>query len=764
MTTLRNPYVSASFSESGALSSLQCIATGRELLSPHAAAASPFAVWTNPIGQYGAEPTEPSAIYGKCLTPADSAPAECRLSEGAVSFRYDLGGVGAELQARLDGIEITLSLTLTNRGNEPVSLLPVFPSLSSVDLEAEKGAKMLIMNQAGYVGPCWQHRGGFYGNTWVHSAQFGCLFDEAACLGFYIKDAEFTCKDISYQKPSFEIRWAPGMALAPGESVTLPEVALLIYAGSWMKTARAYGDWFRKTTHPDGVPEWVKDACSYNGVWAVKKGTEDSSYALTRYPMDTFDEMDDQFHIDPLEIKEYAFYCELSSRLVDREGASPCGSGSRLHTDGWNVVRPDMGGAESMARGIQKTHKIHRRVTLYIEGLITPPESDLYINIPEAKDWQFMDPDAGNGGGYADQGWRNMCPGSSWQDHLAQMAARLVRETDCDGIRLDCLGCHFKPCWNPTHNHKSPYDYNSWMLSLFTKVAAAVKAVKPDVLLSTEYPVDYFSIHFNHALFQPFEELVWHSLKAPSPLNVALPHYRVDSWYGGSLSQAMQLLPMSNSCDIPWHETRHAVKSLFHDGEIMPDPTLSRADAECRRTRKEEGDLLLFARPDAPESPRWNIIKHATTGELPLKTDYAETEISLPLEYEPAEIYELDVNGGTVRILPYAYDGATLTLRTGSSFCAIVIRRAKGAAYLECRAESLTSGAIRLTATSPALASPVPARLTVEGLAGAENLPVMVPGTIRIDIPKDATPGKYLAFIEGEGIASTLKVLSVDQT
>ena len=30
-----------------------------------------------------------------------------------------------------------------------------------------------------------------------------------------------------------------------------------------------------------------------------------------------------------------------------------------------------------------------------------------------------------------------------------EMAARLVRETDCDGIRLDCLGGAFTPCWNP---------------------------------------------------------------------------------------------------------------------------------------------------------------------------------------------------------------------------------------------------------------------------------------------------------------------------
>ena len=299
------------------------------------------------------------------------------------------------------------------------------------------------------------------------------------------------------------------------------------------------------------------------------------------------------------------------------------------------------------------------------------------------------------------------------------------------------------------------------MLSLFKKVGEAVKAVKPDVLLSTEYPVDYFSIHFNHALFQPFEELVWHSMKAPSPLNVALPHYRVDSWYGGSVSQAMQLLPMSNSRDKQWHETRHAIRSLFHDGEIMPDPTLSRADAECRRTRKAEGDLLLLVRPDAPENPRWNLTDYHTTGELPLKADRVQTTVSLPLEYEPSEVFELDVKEGTVKALPFAYDGATLTLRTESNFCAIVIRREKGAAYIECHAEKKESGAIEMTMTSPSLTAPVPAVLTVEGLAGAEAIPVMVPGKARIDIPKGATPGLYLAFVEGEGVVSALKVLEV---
>ena len=78
----------------------------------------------------------------------------------------------------------------------------------------------------------------------------------------------------------------------------------------------------------------------------------------------------------------------------------------------------------------------------------------------------------------------------------------------------------------------------------FAKVAAAVKAVKPAALLSTECPVDYNCLHFNHSLHQSFDPSKNRGqLMDTAPLRVALPDYRVCQWNGGALAQILRLMP-----------------------------------------------------------------------------------------------------------------------------------------------------------------------------------------------------------------------------
>ncbi len=771
MTTIKNSFVSASFNEFGGIASLKCLPTNRELLNPDAPSASPFTVWTDPVAENDVNfrksyiavdtlPVEPKHVCKTLLTPGSFTLTECEATEDSIRMLYTTPSLKVELKARLNGCEMILSFTLRNPSDKPVSVLPVFPSLSDVDFDEKKGAEMLAMTQGGFPTPCWLHRGGFYGNTRAQSAQFDCLYDKETCLGFYVRDTEFSCKDFSYQKPSVEIRWAPGRTLSPGETWIFPEVVLMVYGGTWLRTAKAYGDWFRTALNPHPTPEWIKNITSYSGAWSIKKGTE---HEEPQYPsvdtMDTLDELPKHFLNNPMEVREYAFYCEYSTRMVPYE-PSPTGM-RHEHTDGWNVIRSDMGGKEAMARGIKKVHDMKRFVTLYIEGLITPPRSDLYVHIPEAINWLFTDWDGLNTGAFTGEGWYSMCPGSSWPDHVAQMAARLVRETDCDGIRLDCLGCHFKPCWNETHHHESPYDYNRWMLTLFRKVAAAVRAVKPDVILSTEYPVDYFSVYFNHALFQAQDDLGWLTLRAPTPLNVALPHYRIDSWGGGPVAHAMQLVPMSTSgSNGVWGDTLHAVSSLFLDSEIMDDPTLSREDAQCRHTRTEEGDLLILARPDFPD--RELSLQLTAWGQpwMSLKQTPENTTISLPLDYEPAEAFEFDLQTGAIRSIPFAYDGETLTLNTMCIFSAIVTRKEKGAAFLECKAE-VQGRSMELTVTSPSLTTPVYAKLCIDGIDEMSEIPVTLPGKINLTIPENVTAGSYRMHLTGEGIVSTVKFVNI---
>ncbi len=769
MTTIKNKFVSASFNDNGGLTSLKCLSTNRELLNKTAAASSPFMIWTDTIIPNDTDfrksyideifPMEPSVLCKTALTPDSFTLSNCEQTADTLILTYTRENLQAVLTVRLVECEINLSLSITNISDKAEEIFTVFPALTDVNMDENKGAKMLAMIQAGCTVPCWAHRGGFYGNTRVQSAQFDCLFDKDTCLGLYIKDDKFSCKDFSYQKPSLEIRWAPGKTLAAGETITFPEVALLVYGGTWMRTARAYGDWFRAATNPKPTPEWLRTTTTYGGGWTRKKGEEMDEPRGGEY-MDSMDELPNCYLSNATQIREFAFYCEISKRQFPYE-ESPTGE-RHIHTDGWNEIRSDMGGMDSMVRGVKGVHKLKRFITLYIEGLLTPDESDLYVHIPEARDWVFHNTDQANTGSFMNEPWYAMCPGSGWADHLAQMAARLVRETDCDGIRLDCLGCHFKPCWNETHNHASTHDYNKWMLDLFEKVGNAVRAVKPDALLSTEYPVDYFSINFNHALSQMQDDLGWHALRSAAPLCVALPHYRINSWAGGAVSQALQFMPMTNDGNPRWLETSHSIASMFLDSEVMPDPTVSRADALCHRARSAEGDLLIIARPDFPQRELTYTLSAWEYPAIHLKKIRANTKISLPLEYEPAEVFEFDIFSGEINEIPFAYDGATLSLNTMSLFGAIVIRREIGPAFLKCRAQ-VKDGKLELNVTSPTLKSKVPAKVTIDCMDGFGEVKVKVPGRIRVPLPENAVNGIYRVNIDGEAIMPTVKIVSINK-
>lgn len=167
------------------------------------------------------------------------------------------------------------------------------------------------------------------------------------------------------------------------------------------------------------------------------------------------------------------------------------------------VLSIDLGGMDALRKGVESLHRNGKRITLYVEALIVPEESELFEHVPAARDWVVHNPDGGNFGPYSHTRFLHMCPGCvEWQDHVAAMCARLVRESGVDGIRLDSLNFYFWPCYNPAHGHASPFDYNDWVRQLYDKVADATKAVNSDVSLAVEGPSDFVNLRFNVGLHQ----------------------------------------------------------------------------------------------------------------------------------------------------------------------------------------------------------------------------------------------------------------------
>ena len=786
--SLANSQVRVSFDAgSGSLRSLCARPHEREYLS-ESGAGGPFMLWhgfsrpylfsSSRAGGPCERPPEPGDLGARRLAPGPQGGGDGAVAlsdvhlEGEslrLTYRHEASGLLAAVSVQLSGCESRWTLTVTNDGSRTEELMASFPWWRGLALSREAGGRMLAMNQAGYAGTLWHHRGGLYGAASRQSAQFGCLFEKATgdCFGFYVDDPSCGAKEILYLEPDVKVRWFPPHALAPGESLTYPSTVLLLYAGSWKETARAYGQWFRNTLRPDPVPEWVRYNESYSGAWTEKHGKEYFPLSgpqpkdMPSGSMDSFEELPAHYLRIPVETIEFAFFCR-QSQVVEREG-----TGERLppeerrHTDGWNEIREDLGGMAALRRGVEAVHRMGRRVALYVEGLIVPEDSELFEHIPQARDWVVVNADGTTNGNYTKQRFVHMCPGCvEWQDHLAAMSARLMREAGIDGIRLDSLGYYFWPCHNPAHHHCSPYDYNRWLQEVYAKVARAVREVKPDALLSTEAPADFNHVHFNHALHSMNDlEIPYAVSEEPSPLRVALPAYRLHST-ATVAAPSLQLQPLwqyVGAEDAPWLAAYAAIAPVFCDGDAsLPDPITDRPDMGCRWMRGGAEDLVTGVRALDPEEPKHNVML------LP-REDRVRTEVTVPLGYTPAAAWLFDLQERRLDLLPWEEAERGVKFSVQSNWFAVLFRREAGPVpgWIQLP-ETVAAGAVAVARiAAPGLAAPVDATLRVPAVAGLEDVRVRVPGECELRIPARTPPAWYRAELRGRELCPAVALFRI---
>jgi hypothetical protein len=761
--SLANEDVLISFDRTtGALVGLRSLPQGREYLKTEGAG-GPFAVWhdfTRPYrfvaanpGEACNKPPEPAELASGCFLPAGLADSSVQGKTARLSYRDASSALVAELTVALDGAASRWTLKVTNTGASPRELMASFPWWRGIGLEREAGGRMLAMNQAGYVGSLWHWKGGLYGLSSQQSAQLGCLYerDTGDCFGFYVDDPDCGAKEILFLEPDVQVRWFPPSLLQPGESRTWPTAVLMLYRGTWKRTAAAYGDWFRRTIKPDPVPDWVMRNESYGGAWAEKRGDEYDTRPGGGAPdippnaMDSFDELPMHYLRIPMETIEFAFTCRQSQRPADRPDGTALGPQPRRHTDGWNAIREDLGGMASLRRGVEAVHRMGRRITLYVEGLIVPDDSELFEHIPAARDWVAVNADGTTNGPYTKHRYVHMCPGCvQWQDHVVDMCVRLMREAGIDGIRLDSLGFYFWPCHNPAHHHESPYDYNRWVQELYAKVARAVRAVKPDALLSTEAPADFNHRHFNHSLHQIF------TMEMPYALHTG----------AGVAGAPLQLQPLwwnPGAEDAPWLAAYPAVADTFASGDAsLFDPASYPAGMWCRRVRGAGEELVIGGRALAKEeTPGRHCL--APIGER------TRTEIMLLLDYKPEQALIYDLQARTLEPLAWKILGRELRFSVQTSWFVALLRRKKGPALclMELPDRLAAGSRATLRIRAPGVNTARDGTLRIAGVAGMEALAVKVPGEIDIGIPAGTRPAWYRAELSGAGICPTIALFKV---
>jgi Domain of unknown function (DUF6259) len=776
---LENETVRIAFdAQTGELVSLKNVVRGDEYLKDRAHNGGPFRIFSDFHGDFDVSAT--GSRYVASVDPAEIAgsiidPLKCRLVSR--SFRRTLTGLALELtyEDTTRRWRADLEVWLPDQGNasewnlgisniSPVATVQMaaFPDISGFRL-GQNGSTNLqtALREGGRVIPAWSGGGGVYGNGGMISMQWHALFDRkmGEYLGLIVQDGEIRNKWFRFPKPRIQVVYFPGETLAPGQSWKAPTTQLIIGTGDWKPVARAYSAWFGEAFKMVETPEWVKALDGWHGVWFAKiGGPKPGGGNSLAHPLESFTELPEIYREQPVDMHEYAFYSE---------GAAL----HNVHADGDYILRSDLGGAPALKKGIEAIHRLGFRFTFYIEGYIVHETSDL-AKSGKAQRWSVMHKDGTITGPYTKEGFYHMCPGcTEWQDHLAEVASRLVRETGADGVRLDSLGFYFLSCYNPAHQHDTPFGYNQWIQQLLDKVSRAVRAVNPECVLTTEAGVDFYSQWFHGALLQTYPRDL-------PPVRLALPAYRLFVYsQGGPVFGSLSGLPGGSNgypnltewrqLDENWRSMRQGVGKTLVWGEVPDrDPQASLPDVTCRLFYGPEYSVVVGARAASDDPSHFPANVGISNKREPFTVRVKGVDGPL------AGAYLYDIEKATVTPFKVRKEGADWILPVeNTNWFMVLLRPPLGPAIGSFSAvrplHAGESAEVDLALLAPAKGkAKVQATLASRGLRfglGSEpSVSVSLPSKATLVVPAGTPPGRYEVELKGENLVGIKRFVVVE--
>ncbi len=625
--------------ETGALVRFHNRATDDEYLKEILSDGNPFRVYLDPI-ELPAPLKDPNWWSGKIEGAMGGQLIEANQCKVVVSdFTQQAGRTALTLtmahtaSALQFHIEVSLadgdcgadwSLTVRNTGSQSHALMTAFPHISGLQLGASRETNRSLM-LASFGTPdvkAWTDGGGFYGRE--TSMQWEAVYDPPRNegLGFIVMDPDLRPKLIRRAAPStMSVLYVPAQRLASGEEFKYPSTRIIVHKGNWRVVARRYHEWFEKTFAVRRHPAWLSDLDLFVGPWipnadAVTKSKaqlEDARRAGQPIPalFTSFRDLPFMYLDDCYDAKEWAQYNEGVAVHPETYGA--------YMSDGTFEFRTDLGGAAAMREGVERAHRIGRRVIFYVAGYSVLKDSAIFAG-SNIDDWKLMD----TPGHMWDIGYPNgisVCPGYlPRQEQLAQTCKRILAESDADGIRLDELGT-FVPCHNPAHHHASPYDSLRWHRELLRKVRAAMDEVNPDTILGTEGPIDFFRESCDYALqmFQSGFDIDAMRVAVPDYVGFAYHPGAVESalngWVGGKITARRIEWPWAHrglsgrpewyqegpGPELRWHELRASFRDAIAKGDVTLEDPVAPDDSHWvgRLWRAKEYWLLVGGHLDA---------------------------------------------------------------------------------------------------------------------------------------------------------------------
>ena len=772
--SLANERVSLAFDRTtGALVSLRNLATGDEYLKQPGGDGNPFRCYLDTTRLPEAVTRPAWAAVGGKLEDAMGGtlvePRTCTLVDSAfkrvgragvltLTLRHGKPDLELVLTVTLpdEGVTADWSLAVRNIGTAPHTVMAALPYLTGLCLGNDPKTNLGIrVFDRGLPGePAWCDSGGVYGYN--VSMQWQSVYDVAANegLAFIVMDPELRNKIIRrFPGGGMSALCFDPQPLAPGQELRCPPVRVVVHTGNWRVAAHHYRTWVQGALKLRKTPAWMAEVDLRSSLWIAKPEAVAKAKATGHGAITSFTGVPSHYYLkNQLDNIEWAMYWDGIRAHPEIFGP--------YSQDGIYEPRTDLGGAKALKETTQELRRIGRHTILYLGARRIVLASDLW-KTHDHRTWMRFRDAKGKLHGHPPPAVE-ACDGYvPWQDHLAAVCKRLLEQSGADGIRLDEFGRAFRPCFNPAHHHKSPYDGLQWTRQILRKVRAAMDEVNPDALLLTENFTDFYHESCDAALlmFYPGREI--------DAMRVAMPTYRALGYHPGAVETALNgeianrtharrgnfvwggktpgFPPKPEGYgdgagpNLRWHELRATFREATWNGEVTDTDPVAPADPRWlgRLWKTRHYWLMVGGHEDA--SPLGGPTQ-VTLPELPQGVVQAWEFDAATLKRRDAQLRR-DGNGIHVTVTS-AFGAVLLPLPTCPPLVDV-----DGLPALKPGQEA----AVRLSPFAPWRTEPIAASGTVSA-PGLEVTPrkVALPGPVRIKVPNHVEPGHYPLRVAGD--------------
>ena len=389
--------------------------------------------------------------------------------------------------------EIELRLTLKNKGGAPLHLRASFPKIETLITERDnRPLEAAIPQEAGGVASFSQEVNLGMGAdpeiglpVAMNLMEVVSLHDPLTGAGVYFLDGEGDLRhdlaplQFTLRNSSVTGHWVTD--LPPNSDQSTPMLIIGVHhAGNWHTAVDRFNARHAGQSVPNvDIPAWFRDQ---GAIYSFSGFGGGSIYMA--YPHESLDTRIESFHQLPRLLDEAKSLGTNILYLWDYWEGAPEGSRPAYWNKGDYKPRQDLGGADALRQGIQALHGQGGRVVFYLEWFIAFHHSE--IGKAYGEHWAAR---RHNGDPHDHYRQNYSLPASgAWRDHLINVAVRLVREYDIDGIYLDSMGWQMNlPAVTRAGNKRyTSKEFSVEALRFVEHLRAAIREIKPDAVVFGE--------------------------------------------------------------------------------------------------------------------------------------------------------------------------------------------------------------------------------------------------------------------------------------